>query len=247
MMMQKPKNQKSLQPKIEVFADHLQELRSRLLWCVIIFILGSVVGYLLHPKILAILIHPLGQPVFYANPAGGFDFILRISLFFGFIVALPFFMYHCIRFIEPALPSNIPHLLLTIIVFSSLLLTTGMTFAYFVSLPAALYFLNNFASSDIQALISTTEYFSFITRYLIGFGVIFQLPLIMLLLNWIHPLSLKKLLSFERWVILASFIFAAILTPTPDLFNQLVMAIPLILLYQISILLIWIINRKKAV
>lgn len=246
MKTPKPKNQKSLPLKRYTFADHLQELRSRILWCTIIFILGSILGYVLHQDILTILIQPLGQPVFYANPAGGFDFVLKISLFFGFLVSLPFCMYHTIRFIEPALPTRIPRLLLSILLSSSILLILGMLFAYFVSLPAALYFLNNFATVDIQALISTTEYFSFISRYLVGFGLVFQLPLIMLAINAVHRLPMKKLFAFERWVIVISFVIAAILTPTPDLFNQLIMAVPLTLLYQVTILVIWWVNRRKT-
>jgi sec-independent protein translocase protein TatC len=121
----------------------------------------------------------------------------------------------------------------------------GMLFAYFVSLPAALKFLGGFSSGEIKSLISTNEYFSFVTGYLIGFGLLFQLPLIMVFINKIVRLDFKKLMKLERWVILVAFIIAAILTPTPDFVNQTIMAVPIILLYQISALMIWFINRSN--
>lgn len=122
----------------------------------------------------------------------------------------------------------------------------GMIFAYYISLPSALYFLNRFSTDQIRSLISTKEYFNFVFRYLLGFGIIFQLPLIVIIINTVNKLSLKFFLSKERIVILCSFIFAGILTPTPDIFNQLVMAIPIILLYQITIFILWWVNRKGA-
>lgn len=228
------------------FAEHLSELRSRLASSFLFFIFGSVIGYLVHDQVLTLLTKPLNQPVFYTSPSGGFQFVFQISLFFGFLVSLPIFVYHTVRFIEPALPKKYPRLLLTTLSASSVLLIFGMSFAYFVSLPAALYFLNKFSTDQIQALISTNEYFSFVTRYLVGFGLVFQLPLVLIAVNSVQIIPTKTLLKAERWVILASFILAAILTPTPDIFNQLIMALPLILLYQLTVILLWAVNRRRA-
>lgn len=227
------------------FADHLTEIRNRLLLCVGVFLIGSIVGYVLHEQTLALLVRPLGQTLYYASPSGGFDFVIKISLFFGFLIALPVFLHQLIKFLEPALPKKIPHLVEIVFLVSSVLMLIGIVFAYFVSLPAALYFLNTFSSQEVRALISAADYLSFITRYLLGFGLIFQLPLFMVGYNAISPLNLKKLMQYQRYVIAASFLFAAILTPTPDFFNQASMALPLIILYQISLVIIWYINRKK--
>jgi sec-independent protein translocase protein TatC len=237
-----PKNQQS---KRRLFSEHLQELRSRILWYIGFLVLGTLLGYLIHSQILAILLRPLHQPVFYISPAGGFDFVLKISFFFGFLTSLPVLVFHSMRFIEPALPENSPRLLLLLLAFSSVLLITGIGFAYFVSLPAALYFLNTFSSDEVKALISTSEYFTFVTRYLLGFGLVFQLPLIMIAINSFQKISLKSLLRFERWIIVISFVIAGIFTPTPDIFNQLMMAVPLLLLYQITLISIWFINKKE--
>ncbi len=90
----------------------------------------------------------------------------------------------------------------------------------------------------MHALISANEYFSFVTRYLLGFGLLFQLPLVLLVINSVQQVPTKTLLRLEKWVLLLSFIVAAILTPTPDVFNQLLMAVPLIILYQLSVVLV---------
>jgi len=230
----------------KVFREHLLELRSRLLACILWLIGGTVLGYLVHATVLRLLIAPLNQPVFYNSPSGGFDFVLQMSFLFGFVVTVPIFLYHVLRFVEPILPERSPRQLLLLLLASCALLICGMAFAYFVSLPAALYFLDSFTPDSIQALISTSEYFSFVTRYLLGFGVLFQLPLILLVINTVQPLRLRQLLGYEKWVILASFIVAAFLTPTPDIFNQLLMAVPLIILYQISILAVWVVNKKHS-
>lgn len=242
----KTPKRKKIQSNSSTFSDHFTELRSRIFIVFLIFILGSAAGYFFHQDILDFLIKPLGQPIFYTSPSGGFEFVFQISLFFGLLVSIPVFVYQTIRFIEPILPKKYPNMIVVVLLSSIVLMSLGIAFAYMVSLPAALYFLNKFTTDQIQSLISTKEYFTFVTRYLIGFGLIFQLPLVMLAVNAIKPISIKTLLGFERWVILISFVVAAIITPTPDIFNQLVMAIPIVLLYQISVLMVWWINRNKS-
>lgn len=230
----------------QAFSEHLQELRSRLLSIGIALLMGTVIGYLLHSILLEFLLQPLNQPVFYSAPAGGLDFILKISLFFGFVVALPVVVYNLLRFIAPVLPQQSPRLLTLLFLASCILLIIGMSFAYWVTLPAALHFLSAFTSAHVQALITTDAYLSFAIRYLFGFGLLFQLPLIMLTINAVHPISVRTLMKFQRWVIVASFVLAAFITPTPDVFNQLLMALPIILLYQLTIILIALINRNRT-
>jgi sec-independent protein translocase protein TatC len=128
---------------------------------------------------------------------------------------------------------------------SFLLVLAGSSFAYFIALPASLYFLKQLSPTHLVSLITTEAYTSFIARYLIGFALLFQLPLVMLLINSFYKLSIKKLLSIEKWVILAAFTFAAILTPTPDIINQLIMAIPIIVLYQISLFVVFVTNKRR--
>jgi len=227
------------------FRQHLLELRSRLLSILAFLTLATIVGYLVHRRILALLIRPLNQPIYYSSPAGGFDFILKLSFLFGFLACVPMIVYHSVRYFEPVLPNASPRRLTLTFLASCLLLGLGMSFAYFVSLPAALYFLGSFSSEGVQALISAGEYFAFVTRYLLGFGLLFQLPLVMLIINSVQRIPTRKLMRYQKWIVLASFVIAAFLTPTPDLFNQLLMAVPLILLYQVTVALLWVVNRSQ--
>ena len=228
------------------FRNHLLELRTRLLFTLVFLALTTIVGYFIHDHILDVLIHPLDQPIYYSSPAGGFDFVIKLSFLFGFLASIPVITFQALRFLEPVLPHSSPRYLALTFISSCLLLVTGMAFAYLVSLPAALYFLGSFTSEGVQALISAGEYYAFVTRYLLGFGLLFQLPLVMLIFNSVQPISTRKLMSYQRWVVLVSFVIAAFLTPTPDLFNQLLMAVPLMLLYQVTVVLLWIVNRKAS-
>jgi sec-independent protein translocase protein TatC len=226
---------------------HIDELRHRLFWSALFFIVGALIGYMIRQPLQDLLLNPINQPIYYTSPTGGFDFILKICLFFGFLVTIPVFTYHFLRFIAPALRRSLHRALIIIIAISSLLTIAGVGFAYLVSLPAALYFLSKFSNEQVQSLLSANEYLSFIMLYLGGFAVIFQLPLILLLINWIVPIKTVTLWKYQPYVLVGSFIIAALLTPTPDPLNQAIMAAPIIVLYELSVLIIWLINRKNRV
>jgi sec-independent protein translocase protein TatC len=229
---------------ITTFYDHLIELRKRLFWCAVVVGIGSIIGYYFNQKIISFLARPLNQPLYYTSPAGGFNAVFQISLMFGILLSTPFLVYQLVKFIEPAISKQSRNFVL-ISSFSSFgLMLLGVMFAYFVSLPAALSFLSKFGSGEIKSLISTKDYFNFILIYIGGFGLLFQLPLVILSANWAHKIKARKLLKYIRYVILISFIAAAIITPTPDPFNQTIMALPIILLYLISVVLVWIVNIK---
>lgn len=223
--------------------EHLQELRSRLLLCLIPLVIGAGTASFFYKQLLKIFLSPLHQAIYFTSPIGGLSLIITLCLLCGIIFALPFLTYQIVKFIEPAVSKFSQRKLIWLIFASFILMLSGISFAYFVSLPAALHFLIGFESDNIKPLISVQEYFSFATYYILGFGIIFQLPLIMLVINSVYRLKIKKILSFQRIVILFSFIIGAILTPTPDPINQTIMAVPVILLYYLSILLIAYVNK----
>jgi sec-independent protein translocase protein TatC len=231
------------EPSRQPFIEHIQELRQRLFWTILCLVIGACFGYMLRDAVFDFLIKPIGQPLYYTSPTGGFNFLLKSCIFFGVICATPTFIYHLLKFLEPALPKHIGNLITLYLVTSFILLLLGMAFAYFIGLPAALHFLNSFNTDQIKALISTDAYFSFIMVYLAGSGIIFQLPLVLLFINTISPLRPKTLLSKLPWVIALSFIAAAIITPTPDPINQTIMAVPIVLLYLIAIAFIAFANK----
>lgn len=226
-------------------ADHISELRRRAMWCVLALVIGGVIGYRYQDQIIAWLVKPLGQQLFYTSPTGGFDFLIKICLFFGFLLAVPVIIYNIFKFISPAIPAHISYSFIKIIIVSIILALGGVAFAYFISLPAALHFLNNFSNSQVTSLISAQEYFNFVMIYLAGFALLFQMPLVFSFINKVKPLKPSQLLKKQRIVILVSFIIAAILTPTPDPINQALMAAPMIVLYQTSIGVVWRDNKRQ--
>ncbi|MEK7186005.1 MAG: twin-arginine translocase subunit TatC [Patescibacteria group bacterium] len=231
-----------MNPK-KTFGEHLSEIRERLLFSFGIFLLGSFIGYIFYNQILNFLITPLHSPLYYSSPAGGFDFAIKICIFFGIAFSLPVFTYNFLRFIEPTILRKPRFFVLRFLIASLLLMTLGISFAYYVGLPAALHFLGKFGSGEIKSLILTNEYLNFVIRYLVGFGVLFQLPLVLLVINSISRLHPNRLMRLQKLVIVGSFSIAAIITPTPDFLNQTIMAVPIILIYQLSILLVWYVNR----
>src|SRR5690606_30989639 len=139
----------------------------------------------------------------------------------GLVVALPALSYHIFGFFGPIIPNKTKRATVLYLLMSVTLACLGMAFAYFVSLPASLRFLTTFGDSgDIHALITANEYFNFVLTYVAGFAILFQVPLIITFTNRVTPLPPKKLLGATRYVIVLSFIVAAIITPTPDPMNQ---------------------------
>lgn len=236
---------KNSQQEYYSFADHLTELRSRIIVCFVTLGFGTVAGYVFSDRIVSFLLRPVNQPLYYSSPAGGFDFTLKISLFVGCLITIPILIYEVVQFIAPAFSERVRKLLPVIIISSFFLVVCGILFAYFVSLPAALFFLNKFSNEQVHSLLSTSEYLSFMVHYILGFGVVFQLPLLLVVINSVKKIPLKVLMKYQKWVLLGSFIIAAVLTPTPDVFNQLIMAVPLLLLYEASVVTIYIINRHR--
>jgi sec-independent protein translocase protein TatC len=227
------------------FIEHLHELRTRLVWCALAIALGVGLGFSLHEKLLALIQKPLGETLYYTSPTGGFNFAFKISLTFGFVLALPVIVYNLLKFLTPLIGRVKKIFILSYLIWSLILAAIGLLFAYIISLPAALEFLTHFGGSNIQALITADEYFNFALAYLGGFALLFQIPLLMLFINRIKPLRPGPMMRAQRYIILGSVVIAAILTPTPDPFNQMIMASPIIVLYQLGIIMLVIVNYSK--
>ena len=212
-----------------------------------VVVVGCGIGYAVHVPLFSVLKKPLEQELYYNTPIGGFNAMLKISVLVGLVIGIPFLIYQICRFITPAFEKLSAKRPLKVLFWSIILATVGVAFGYFISLPSALKFLTNYDSQNIQPLIIVGEYLNFVFSYLLGFAVLFQLPLVMLFINHVRPQNPRNLMKQQRWVILFSFIIAAILTPTPDPVNQFIMAAPVILLYQISVGLVWFKNRHLKI
>lgn len=229
---------------VKPFIEHVRELQIRLTWCAASIGVGGFFAYLVHPRLMELIRRPLGQTLYYTSPVGGFNFVFKLCLVAGIIVALPVIIYHCFRFVGPMIKSDSKKLIISFVIWSFVLAVAGVLFGYLISLPAALHFLTAIGGENIKSLIQADEYFNFALAYIAGFALIFQVPVVMLFINKIRPLSPGPMMRMQRYIILASFILAAILTPTPDPVNQAIMALPMVILYQVGVVLVWLVNKK---
>jgi len=220
-------------------SQHLKELRTRVFVVAIFFILGASLAYTFQAPVIEAVLAPLkGEKLVYLNPAGGFSFIFMVSIYSGIALAFPILIQQLYAFIRPALPTNAQKKSSLLIVGSFLLLIIGMAFGYFVAVPNALVFLYSFADKFIDASLTADSYLNFVIAYTIGIGIVFQIPLLLLLINSIKPFTPGGLMKSEKWVIVISFIVAAIITPTPDPINQVIIAGPVVVVYQIGVIII---------
>jgi len=220
-------------------SHHLKELRTRGLLVAIFFIIGACLAYYFQAPVIDAVLAPLkGQKLVYLNPAGGFSFIFMVSIYAGIALAFPILISQLYAFIKPALPAVAQKKSSSLIIGSFLLLFAGMAFGYFVAVPNALVFLYSFADKFIDASLTADSYLSFVMAYTIGIGIVFQIPLVLLLINTIKPFTPGGLGQSEKWVIVISFIIAAIITPTPDPINQTIIAGPIVVVYQIGVFII---------
>lgn len=236
----KNKNKVILKSEKIKFVEHFLELKNRFFIWFFAFILLSFFGYIIYPKILYLLTKPLNQPLYYTSPAGAFEVVFSISFFFGFITSLPIFLYQLLKFVNPEYDNKVYYL----IIFSLFLTLSGIFTCYYFVLPQSLIFLAKFGGQELTALISTHDYLDFVMKYLISFAIIFQIPLIAIVVNKIQKINLKIMLINFRYIFLISFIVSALITPTQDLINQSIIALPILILYLISIFLVWIIQNK---
>jgi len=233
-------------PPVKSFSDHISELRRRLFVVVLIFITASGIAYNYNEIIVKAIMRPLdGEKLIYLTPGGGFNFIFQVSLYAGLLFAAPVLIHQLYGFIKPALPGRARRSASKVVAAAFVLMLAGVAFGYFIAIPSALHFLSTFAGTDIVPNLTADSYLGFFLAYVAGLGVLFELPLLLLFFHWIHPLTPSGLLKTERFVILFSFIMAAIITPTPDMFNQGMIAIPLILIYQFGVITVWVAIRKE--
>jgi sec-independent protein translocase protein TatC len=241
------KNSRTAKTTNKAFAEHVNELRMRVMWVVLVFLVTSAVAYNYRDFLVHLVMSPLGdQKLVYLTPAGGFSFILQITMYAGAVVTAPILIYHLYRFVVPALPPSAQRNSFKVILSAILLMVAGVTFGYVVAIPAALHFLTTFAGGYVQPNLTADSYLGFILAYVAGLGILFQLPLLLVFWNWISPLGPGKLMSSERFVIVFAFVAAAIMTPTPDMFNQTMVAVPIIGVYQLGVVAVLMANRSAA-
>ncbi len=223
------------------FTEHLSELRDRLIRCFIAIGVGFVVAYIFKEKLFDILNAPLVKSmggetkmIFTGLPEAFFTY-MKIALLAGIILATPVLFYEFWMFIAPGLYRTEKKFLIPAVFLSIIFFIIGSSFGYFIVFPYAFQFFLGFSSETIQAMPSMKEYLAFSSKMLLAFGFAFELPLILTLMARMGLVSVEFLKKNRKYAILIIFIVAAIITP-PDVVSQIMMAIPLILLYELSII-----------
>ena len=231
------------------FTEHLEELRHRLIICFVAVGIGFVICYFFAKQIFEVLMRPLiqvmpsGEKLVFTALPEAFITYLKVALLAGIGLASPVIIYQFWRFIAPGLYHRERSALLPIVLFSTLFFLGGALFGYFVVFPFGFKFFIGFASDNIRALPSIREYLKFATKLLFAFGLIFELPLFSFFLARLGLVNAELLRKKQKYAILIIFVVAAILTP-PDVVTQIMMAGPLLLLYELSIWIAKVFARK---
>ena len=222
---------------------HLSEFRRRIIVCIVALLITSTASYYYAEDLVALIAAPVGM-LYFLNPAEVFFTYLKISFFAGFLISLPILVYQVWMFIAPALTSSERKLALILTPSFVVLFYGGLLFSYFFVLPAGVRFFLGFATDSLQPMFSLGSYLSFVISFVLPFGVVFELPLCLLVLAKMGIVTSSFLKKKRKVVLVLAFVLAAVVSPTPDIFSQTMIAIPVVLLYEASIILIKFFIRK---
>ena len=233
------------------FLEHLEELRVRLIHCLLALVVGMIACWFIRER----LFHELTQPLRDAFP--GVEFIvtsltepvmlyMKMSFFAGIFVVSPYLMYQVWAFISPGLYRNEKLYAIPFIGFGSLFFIAGAAFGHFYLIPATSGFLLAFAGTDMKVMPKVGEYFEFYSWFLLALGVMFQTPVLMGVVARIGLVTPGFLLRNFKYAFLAAFVIAAVLTPTPDAVTQTMLAAPMIVLYLLGVAVAWVVKPRRA-
>ena len=221
--------------------SHLEELKTRLLRILIVVGLGFIVCYLFKDWSFRIITKPLvdampaHSSMLFTGLPEAFFIHMEIAFFASLLLTAPYTLFEIWRFVSPGLYRNEKRYVLPFIFFSSILFGGGVLFGYFIALPPAFAFFVSFSTDFLKPMISFKEYLNLTLKFLLAFGLSFEMPVFIFFLAKLGIVDAKMLAKQRRYAILIIFIAAAILTPSPDAVSQVLMALPLMFLYEVSI------------
>jgi sec-independent protein translocase protein TatC len=239
------------------FFEHLVELRKRLINSLIAIGIGAFIGvyvakyvidFITRPILRAFTVAHLESKLIYTHPAGVFNLILSLGIYIGIVLASPFVLYQIWLFVAPALYKHERSAIAGFLFSTVFLFVGGIAFGYFVTLPYVLNFLMSFQSSslpNITPMITVNEYFDLTLMVLLGFGLVFELPVLMFFLTLFGIVTPQFLWKNVRYAIAIIAVVAAIITPTPDAMTMLIFMAPMIGLYFIGMFVSWVVIRNK--
>jgi sec-independent protein translocase protein TatC len=229
---------------------HLGELRKRFIYSAIVVLVCVIAAFVLRKYVFQVLMRPLRDTQVHELTTLGvteaFMQILKVSIYAGLTVSLPFLLYQFWAFVMPALYEREKRRVLPYTLATTALFLGGVVFAYFIVLPVGLKFLVGYGGEAFTQLLQAERYITFVSTFLLAFGAVFELPLIMLLLAWARIANYKQMRKVRRYAIVTEAVVAMILTPSQDPLSMALMLGPLMLLYEVGILLARSVARRRA-
>jgi len=227
------------------FLEHLEELRKRVIRCLFFIIIFSIVAYFFSEKIINFVSKPIPH-LYFMSPTEAFAIRIKLSLIVGVIVSVPVIFYQAWQFVVPGFLEKEVKLVIPVVISSTVFFIAGAAFCFFLVLPVGMKFLLGFGTEKLSPLIKVTDYINFISYMTLAFGAVFELPVLSFFLAKIGVISAPTLRKGRRYAVVVILILAAALTPGPDIFSQLMLAGPLYVLYEISIIVVMITRKKKS-
>lgn len=233
------------------FIEHLEELRRRVLWSLGALVVGACAGFWVTTQydVIGFLTRPV-RPLLeegrltYLHPTEPFMVTIKVGIFVGVMIALPIVFYHFWRFVAPGLMENEKRIFIPALLSSVVLFVGGAALAFFLVLPFGLKFFLGFATESLQPMITIDDYFSFAMQVTLMFGLVFETPLVILVLSWVGILPTRVIKKYRRHAIAVMAIVSAVLTPA-DVVSMLLMLVPLYLLFEISVVLAGVIEKRR--
>jgi sec-independent protein translocase protein TatC len=231
--------------------SHLEELRKRLVRILIAVGIAFLGCFAFKEEIFRIVAQPLisvlppGSHMVYTGLPEAFFTYIKVSLYAGIFVASPVVLYQVWKFISPGLFPKEKKFVAPFVITSTMLFIGGVCFGYFLVLPSAYKFFLEFTTDFLKPMLSMREYLTLTLKLLLAFGIIFEIPVFLFFMTKIGLVTPRKLARMRRYAIVACFIVAAIITPTPDAFTQCMMAIPMVILYEVGIIVSRLASRRK--
>ena len=232
------------------FLEHLDELRVRLVHSLIALCVGFAVCWGFREQIFHVLTQPLRKAFpdikfIYTSPSEALLLYMKMAFFVGIFVAAPYILYQVWAFISPGLYPHEKAWAIPFIAMGTIFFVGGAAFGHFFLFPITFSFLGQFGGKDMQFLPKIDEYYSFYSWFLLGLGLVFQVPVIIFVLARIGLVTPRFLLRQWRWVAVLSFVIAAFITPTPDMVTQSLLALPMIGLYLFGVVVAWVFGRAR--
>jgi sec-independent protein translocase protein TatC len=234
------------------FLDHLEELRWRIIWSLVALAAGMVIGFGLVAEfdVIGLLVRPIapllhGGKLIYTHPGDPFGIMVEVAFAIGIVLAAPVILYQAWAFVAPALHAHEKRTVMPVIGGAVVLFVAGVSLAYFIVLPISLRFLLGLQTASLQSLISAADYFGFAVGMSLAFGVAFELPIVIVALTALGIVTPQILNRYRRHAIVVVVVIAAVVVPGQDVTSMFALAVPLYLLYELSILLSYGIWRNR--